>query len=108
MLLHLAVFAAVFACESAGNSNAARTAMMALTTRSSMRVKASLRPQAWLSAEARQSIFRTSSDGYFVMLAPLSRGQHTIHFTSAFVFTEEEDGFDFSFSLDITYRITVQ
>lgn len=48
------------------------------------------------------------SDGYFVMLAPLSRGQHTIHFTGAIVFTVEEDGFDFSFSLDITYRITVQ
>jgi hypothetical protein len=47
------------------------------------------------------------SDGYFVMVAPLSPGQHTIHFTSAFVFTTAADGFDFSFSLDITYHITV-
>jgi hypothetical protein len=47
------------------------------------------------------------SDGYFVMLAPLSAGQHVIHFTGAFVFTTEEDGFDFSFTLDITYRVTV-
>jgi len=47
------------------------------------------------------------SDGYFVMLAPLSVGEHVIHFTGALVFTAEEDGFDFSFSLDITYRITV-
>lgn len=47
------------------------------------------------------------SDGYFVMLAPLSAGQHVIHFTGAFVFTAEEDGFDFSFTLDITYRVTV-
>jgi len=48
------------------------------------------------------------SDGYFVMLAPLSPGSHTIHFTGAFVFTAAEDGFDFSFTLDITYRITVR
>lgn len=48
------------------------------------------------------------SDGYFIMLAPLSPGRHTIHFTGAFVFTMEADGFDFSFSLDITYLITVK
>jgi hypothetical protein len=47
------------------------------------------------------------SDGYFVMLAPLSPGRHTIHFAGAFVFTLEADGFDFSFSLDITYHIKV-
>lgn len=48
------------------------------------------------------------ADGYYVMLSPLSPGQHTIHFTGAVVFTAEEDGFDFSFSLDITYHLTVQ
>ena len=48
------------------------------------------------------------SDGYFVMLAPLSSGQHTIHIAGAFVFTEEADGFDFSFTLDITYHVTVR
>lgn len=47
------------------------------------------------------------SDGYYIMLAPLSRGEHVIHFTGAIVFTAAEDGFDFSFTLDITYRITV-
>jgi hypothetical protein len=47
------------------------------------------------------------SDGYFVMLAPLGQGEHIVHFTGAFVFTAAEDGFDFSFTLDITYRITV-
>ena len=47
------------------------------------------------------------SDGYFVMLAPLSKGQHTIHFAGAFVFTQAQDGFDFSFTLDITYHLTV-
>lgn len=47
------------------------------------------------------------SDGYYVMLAPLRPGKHTIHFTGALVFTAAEDGFDFSFTLDITYHITV-
>lgn len=47
------------------------------------------------------------SDGYFVMLAPLSAGTHTIRFTSLLVFTLENDGFDFSFDLDITYDLTV-
>jgi hypothetical protein len=47
------------------------------------------------------------SDGYFIMVAPPSAGQHTIHMTGGFVFTQAADGFDFSFTVDITYRITV-
>ena len=47
------------------------------------------------------------SDGYFVMLAPLDPGQHTIHLTGAFVYIAAADGFDFSFTLDITYHIKV-
>ncbi len=47
------------------------------------------------------------SDGFFLMLAPLPVGEHTIHFSGAAAFTEEEDGFDFFFGLDITYHITV-
>ena len=57
-----------------------------------------------------QAIWTTSSavsDGYFVMVRPLSAGEHVLHFGGAFVFTLAEDGFDFSFTLDITYRITV-
>src|SRR6266566_1586439 len=41
LLLHTAECAADLARESAGNSSAARIAMMALTTRSSIKVKAS-------------------------------------------------------------------
>src|SRR5438093_13282967 len=41
LLLHTAVCAAVLARDSAGNSSAARIAMMAMTTRSSIKVKAS-------------------------------------------------------------------
>jgi hypothetical protein len=48
-------------------------------------------------------------DGYFIMLAPLSIGAHTIHFGGAFHFsTAEGDPFDADFSLDDTYHVTVQ
>lgn len=46
-------------------------------------------------------------DGFYVMLAPLSEGEHDIHFEGAAVFTVEEDGFEFRFELDIDYHITV-
>jgi hypothetical protein len=48
------------------------------------------------------------ADGYYLMLAPLSVGDHTVNFKGAVVFTSEEDGFDFRFELDIAYFITVQ
>ena len=48
------------------------------------------------------------SDDVFVMLAPLSVGRHTIHFTGSLVFTAAQDGFDFIFSQDITYNIAVR
>jgi len=47
------------------------------------------------------------SDGVFLMLAPLSAGTHTIHFAGELVFTQAQDGFDFTFTLDITYHLTV-
>jgi len=37
-------------------------------------------------------------DGYFLMLAPLNVGRHTIHFTGANAY---------GFSLDVTYHVTV-
>ena len=40
------------------------------------------------------------SDGIFLMLAPLSRGQHTLHFHGELP--------DFNFALDITYHLTVE
>jgi hypothetical protein len=49
----------------------------------------------------------SASDGVFLMLAPMSAGKHTIHFSGAIIFTEAADGFDFTFLLDVTYRITV-
>jgi len=48
------------------------------------------------------------SDGYFLMLAPLSTGQHTLHFGGAFHFSiAEGDGFDFDAAINMTYHITV-
>jgi len=41
----------------------------------------------------------TVDDGVYLMLAPLSAGAHTIHFTVA-----APDG---TFSLDVTYNLTV-
>jgi hypothetical protein len=44
------------------------------------------------------------SDGYWVMLKPLSRGEHTVHFTAVADFTAD---LGFVFTLDITYHLTI-
>ena len=48
------------------------------------------------------------SDGYFLIMRPLCVGHHTLHYTGKVVFTQAQDGFDFSFSQDITYHLTVK
>ncbi len=49
------------------------------------------------------------SDGYFVMLKPLSEGTHTLHFGGDFHFSVAEgDPFDFDAALDSTYTLEVQ
>ncbi|KPK49105.1 MAG: hypothetical protein AMS22_14220 [Thiotrichales bacterium SG8_50] len=53
------------------------------------------------------TMYDSVGDGFFLMLAPLSRGEHEIHFKGEAEFTLEEDGFDFLFQLDITYNINV-
>jgi len=45
----------------------------------------------------------TVDDGIYLMLAPLSRGQHTIHLTSASTGSALGD-----FALDVTYYLTVE
>jgi len=47
------------------------------------------------------------SDGYWIMLAPLKVGHHTLHWTGRQEFTEAADGFNGIFSQDITYHLTV-
>ena len=47
-------------------------------------------------------------DGYFLLLKPLSKGSHTIHFGGTSHFSEAEgDPFTADFGIDTTYRITV-
>ena len=43
--------------------------------------------------------------GYFVMLAPLSAGQHTIHYTGAFKFSDAPEDY---IAVDMTYHVTVK
>lgn len=44
-------------------------------------------------------------DGYYVMLEPLPKGAHTIHYTGAFHFTLADDGFDLDLPVDMTYHV---
>ena len=46
-------------------------------------------------------------DGYFLMLAPMSKGRHTIHYGGTFHFTLADDGFDGDFPHDVTIDLTV-
>jgi hypothetical protein len=43
--------------------------------------------------------YQSISDGYYVMLAPLANGRHTIHFHGTFP--------TFPFTLDVTYHLKV-
>jgi hypothetical protein len=47
------------------------------------------------------------AEGVALLLNPLSAGSHTIHFAGSVVFTLANDGFDFTFALDITYHLHV-
>lgn len=47
-----------------------------------------------------------AADGYYLMLAPLHRGEHTITFTSTLTIPRE-DGSSFVYAQDVTYQITV-
>ena len=48
-----------------------------------------------------------ASDGYWIMLAPLHVGRHTLHRKSVVVWTEAEDGLDWVEITDITYHVKV-
>jgi hypothetical protein len=45
------------------------------------------------------------ADGFYLMLAPLSKGAHTLHFTGRFL--GEYNGSPIDFTLDITYHLIV-
>lgn len=45
--------------------------------------------------------YLSAGDGFYVMLAPLSAGQHTLHFRGTF-------GDPINFTTDVTYHLTIQ
>lgn len=47
-------------------------------------------------------------DGYYVLIEPLSKGQHTIHYGGLIRFTLAEDGFDLDLPLDMIYHLKVK
>jgi hypothetical protein len=59
-------------------------------------------PTPWIFGDVGGS-GKAVGDGYYIMLAPLSAGHHTIHFAGTYDF-----GGANVFSLDMTYNITVQ
>lgn len=48
------------------------------------------------------------SDGFWLIIAPLTHGEHDIHFTSSFACTENTCGFEFGIDLDVTYHLSVE
>lgn len=52
-------------------------------------------------------VTRAADHGYYVMLAPLAAGTHTVRFTGRLVNSVPVHGYDFSFELDVTYIIDV-
>jgi len=61
-------------------------------------------PTPWLFG-ATGGTGTSVADGYYVMLAPLATGSHTIHFSGAFKFSDAPEDF---IPLDMTYYVTVQ
>jgi hypothetical protein len=67
-------------------------------------------PDPWIFSPANPGPGTFCADGYFVMLRPLSVGQHVLHYTGSFHFDIGEIGNPepLDFGLDMTYHITVQ
>lgn len=61
-------------------------------------------PSPWLFG-ATGGTGTATGVGYFVMLAPLSVGTHTIHYTGAFKFSDAPEDY---IAVDMTYHITVK
>jgi serine/threonine protein kinase len=63
-------------------------------------------PSPWLQAETGgKGTF--SGDGYFIFLAPLAPGHHTLRYGATVQFARPRDPFDEQFEIDMTYQITV-
>jgi hypothetical protein len=65
-------------------------------------------PDPWIFSPSPRGVGTAVSDGYFVMLASLSKGKHTIQIKGSFHFEAGELGPDpVDFGLDVTYQVTV-
>ena len=64
-------------------------------------------PDPWIFSPAPGGKGTSVSDGYFVMVKPLSKGSHTLHYSGTILFTLAADGFDAAYSLDMTYHLKV-
>lgn len=65
-------------------------------------------PSPWIFGEQGGSSTAVA-DGYFLMLAPLTPGVHTLRIQGEFHFSVEEgDPFDFDAAADVTYQLQVQ
>jgi hypothetical protein len=64
-------------------------------------------PTPWIFGETGGT-GTSVGDGYYILLAPLSPGGHTLSFGGVMHFTLAEDGFDADFPIDMTYHLTVQ
>jgi hypothetical protein len=65
-------------------------------------------PTPWIFADVGGT-GTSVADAYAVMLAPLSAGQHTLHYIGMFHFSVADgDPFDGDFGLDMTYHIKVK
>jgi len=65
-------------------------------------------PTPWIFGDTAGTGTSVAS-GYYIFLAPLSAGKHTVHFGGSFHFAiSEGDDFDFDASLDMTYNLTVR
>ena len=61
-------------------------------------------PSPWIFGDTGGT-GKATGVGYFVMLAPLSAGQHTIHYTGAFKFSDAPEDY---IAVDMTYHVTVK
>jgi hypothetical protein len=66
-------------------------------------------PDPWIFSPAPGGNGTSVGDGYFVMLKPLSKGSHRLHYSGQFHFSVAEgDPFNWDGPLDMTYNLTVQ
>ena len=66
-------------------------------------------PNPWIFSPAPNGCGVSVADGYYILIKPLSCGQHKLHYSGDFHFAiAEGDPFDFDAALDMTYHINVQ